>query len=306
MTLGFLHSVSCNQPENSSFVQNFEDDKKVVQRSEDYKYDKKHFGLIQVPTDIPPKAKEVLLYFNDINEIPYGAFSHLTQCTFLSLQNNKLTHLASGMFDGLQALQVLVLSSNYIGDIKTGTFLLLTSCTWLSLKENRLIAIRSHMFFGLLSLKKLVLSQNIIFNIDPGSFLNLIKLSTLLLSKNYLTTLDRKVFHSLNLTSLFMKINGNPLLCDSRLCWIKQGEREEWLLIHNMDINGMELYKPQCVNYPGVDWDDISLTCPVVGKQHTRLLEIKGNYFVYLILIHSTALSIMHGTDIPYRTSTPL
>ena len=269
MTLGFLHYIFCDQPENSSFVQNFADDKKVVQRSEDDKYDKKHCGLTQVPTDIPPKTKEVLLFFNDINEIPYGAFSHLTQCTFLSLQNNKLTHLASGMFDGLQALQVLVLSSNYIADIKTRTFLHLTSCNWLSLKENRLIAIRSNMFVGLQSLKKLVLSQNIIFNIDPGSFVNLIKLSTLLLSKNYLTTLDRNVFRSLNLTSLYLKINDNPLLCDSRLCWIKQGEREEWLLIHDTDRNGTELYKPQCVNYPGVDWDDISLTCPAVGKRHT-------------------------------------
>ena len=269
MTLGFLHYIFCNQPENSSFIQSFTNDKKVVQRSEDDKYDKKLFGLIQVPTDIPPMAKEVLLFFNDINEIPYGAFSHLTQCTFLSLQNNKLTHLASGMFDGLRALQVLVLSSNYIAKIEMGTFLHLTSCTWLSLKENRLIVIRSNMFVGLQSLKKLILSQNIIFNIEPGSFANLIKLSTLLLSKNYLTTLDRKVFRSLNLTSLYLKINGNPLLCDSRLCWIKQGEREEWLLIHNTDINRTELYKPECVNYPGVDWDDIRLVCPAVGKQHT-------------------------------------
>ena len=123
MTLGFLHYIFCDQPENSSFIQSFADDKKVVQRSEDYKYDKTHCGLTQVPTDIPLKTKRVLLFINNINEIPYGAFSHLTQCTFLSLQNNKLTHLASGMFDGLQALQVLVLSSNYIADIKTGTFL---------------------------------------------------------------------------------------------------------------------------------------------------------------------------------------
>ena len=269
MTLGFLHYIFCDQPENSSFIQSFTNDKKVVQRSEDDKYDKKHCGLTQVPTDIPPTAKEVSLYFNDINEIPYGAFSHLTQCTFLSLQNNKLSHLASGMFDGLRALQVLVLSSNYIAKIETETFLHLTSCTWLSLKENRLITIRSNMFVGLQSLKKLILSQNIIFKIEPGSFANLIQLSTLLLSKNYLTTLDRKVFSSLNLTSLYLKINGNPLLCDSKLCWIKQGEREEWLLIHDTDINGTELYKPQCVNYPGVDWDDISLTCPAVGKRHT-------------------------------------
>ena len=52
------------------------------------------------------------------------------------------------------------------------------------------------------------------------------------------------------------------------MCWIKQGEREEWLSVHDTLQNGTEIDKPECVNYPGVDWDDISLTYAEVGKQY--------------------------------------
>ena len=62
MTLGFLHYTTCDHPENSSFIQSFEDDRKVVQRTADDKYGKTRCGLTQVPTDIPPKSKKVFCF----------------------------------------------------------------------------------------------------------------------------------------------------------------------------------------------------------------------------------------------------
>ena len=263
MTLGSLHYITCcNQPENQSVVE----------------YSRAQCGLTQVPTDIPPTVQKVYLHFNNITKIDKGAFSYLTRCTFLNVQNNELTHLRRGMFDGLQALEGLVLSSNHIETIKARTFLHLKSCTHLWLKENRLTHIRSDMFKGLQSLNKLILSQNTIFKIQPGSFADLILLNALILSKNRLKTLEGNVFRSPHQTNLYLEINGNPFLCDCRMCWIKQGQREEWLSVHYTGNNGSELYKPECVNYPGVDWDDISLTCPEVGKQY-MLYNINFGFF---------------------------
>ena len=165
MTFAFLQYVTCfKQSKESSFVQSFED----VKRTMDNTYDRAKSGLTHIPRDIPPKAKYVYLYLNNIKKIPNRAFSHLQQCKILSLQNNKLSQLKRGMLEGLQALQQLVLSSNYIRTIEARAFLHLTSCTWLSLKENRLTYIRSDIFEGLESLNTLILSQNIIFKIEPG------------------------------------------------------------------------------------------------------------------------------------------
>ena len=253
MTLGFLYYVTCsNQPGNQSLVE----------------YKRAQCGLTQVPKDIPPTAKKVYLHLNKIKTINKGAFSYLTHCTFLNLQNNELTHLRRGMFDGLQALEQLVLSSNSIETIEKGSFLHLTSCTWLSLNENKLTHIQSDMFKGLQSLNKLMLSQNNVSKIEPGTFTDLTQLKALLLSKNYLVTLDRSVFRSPHQTSLYLKINDNPLLCDCRVCWIKQGEQDEWLSVHDTLTNGTEVDKPECVNYPGIDWHNISLTCSEVGKRY--------------------------------------
>ena len=75
----------------------------------DYKYYKENCLLIEVPSDIPPGAKEVYLDENEITNVSSHSFFNLTQCTWLSMSDNKLTHVHVGMFDGLISLEDLIL-----------------------------------------------------------------------------------------------------------------------------------------------------------------------------------------------------
>ena len=77
-------------------------------------YFKTDCGLIQVPPDLPAQAKEVRLENNEITSIPEETFLHLNQCIRLFLKRNRLTHLKSGMFEGLQSLRELYLHDTIV------------------------------------------------------------------------------------------------------------------------------------------------------------------------------------------------
>ena len=89
--------------------------------------------------------------------------------------------------------------------------------------------------------------------------------------------------HPANLTLI---ISGNPLQCDSRLCWIKEGEEEGWItwpIIQDRQLTD----KPGCENFLGfftVDeafygWDCFagSLNCSDDNpKYHTKRTDMYG------------------------------
>ena len=126
----------------------------------DYKYDKENCFLTEVPSDIPAGAKEVYLGENEITNVSSQTFFNLTQCTWLSMNDNKLTHVHVGMFDRLTSLEDLILKRNDIKRIDGGAFSYLTKCTWLDLAQNKLTDLTSNTFDGLLSLEGLELNGN--------------------------------------------------------------------------------------------------------------------------------------------------
>ena len=82
--------------------------------------------------------EELYLSSNEISYIQMEAFSTLTACITLQLNDNKLTALQSTMFRGLHSLKSLELFSNNICDIEKGSFWNLTQCRELYLSSNKL------------------------------------------------------------------------------------------------------------------------------------------------------------------------
>ena len=62
----------------------------------DGEYWRTYSGLTEVPGDIPGEARKVFLFNNPITAVSPGAFSHLCQCTYLSLWGCELTVLDPG------------------------------------------------------------------------------------------------------------------------------------------------------------------------------------------------------------------
>ena len=116
---------------------------------------KTKLGLTEVPMDIPVSAQVVDLYSNATNYIRDGTFSHLSLCTKLWLDDNRLYQINGDTFKGLYSLKYLGLGNNDSNSIKSGAFSYLAALTELILWKNKLTELKNEMFVGLKSLKKL-------------------------------------------------------------------------------------------------------------------------------------------------------
>ena len=211
--------------------------------------------------------KELWLDKNSISDIEAGCFMNLVECTELVLHTNRLTYLRAGMFDGLKSLKELWLHENNISDIEAKSFTHLRECTKLSLHHNKLAHLQSGMFDGLESLKYLELSYNIINSVEPATFSDLTQLVELNLYDNQLKTLEVNPFTIPLRTNLALRIRRNPLHCDREMCWIKQAEREGRIYLGGILHWGRTFFKPDCENYHGITWDNITLDCLTEGEQ---------------------------------------
>ena len=52
---------------------------------------------------------------------------------------------------------------------------------------------------------------------------------------------------------LYLENSGT--VCDSRMEWMKRGEREGWLTVHGVN----------CENFPGLEWDEVTLSVSSEG-----------------------------------------
>ena len=92
----------------------------------------------------------------------------------VSLFNNQITAINSGVFTGLTALQTLILHSNLFTTINIGVFTGLTVLQALDLTYNQHIpAINSGVFTGLTALQTLYLQYNPTSQFEVGAFAGL-------------------------------------------------------------------------------------------------------------------------------------
>ena len=131
----------------------------------------------------------------------------------------------------------------------------LNKCRILFLDNNKLGNIQPGMFDGLSALEKLSLTRSNIVAIESGSFKSLENINELYLNENHLTTLRKDLFVSIPLKSRYLGLGYNPLHCDRRICWLRQGEEDNWIFFYwSSDY-------PECAN--GDDWAEVN--CSVTG-----------------------------------------
>ena len=247
--------------------------------------------------------KELWLDKNSISDIEHveaGSFTNLVECTELVLHTNRLTYLSTGMFDGLKSLKELWLHEKNISDIEAKSFIHLRECTKLSLHHNKLVHLRQGVFDGLESLKYLELSYNIINSVEPATFSDLTQLVELNLYDNQLKTLEVNLFTMPLRINLALRIRRNPLQCDRKMCWIKQAERERRIHLNGILHWGRTFFKPDCENYHGIAWDNITLDCLTEGEQTFEFFRIEfyricRRLFLVILIFKMTKLSILQN-----------
>ena len=270
------------------------------QKYEGREFYRTHSSLVLVPSDIPTDTEEVHLEHNSIGNLSRGSFSHLTGCVALDLSNNvnnsmqngamiglnnlrrldlsynRLRSLNESMWDGLQSLVGLYLYDNFIEAISSGCFRTLTHLETLSLNGNKLTEVRGDMWRGLNSLDALDLGGNPLQTILPGGFGNLPNIGRVSLYKTGLRSLDKNIFNPDDFPDsdghprkVKLVLNGNSLQCDEKLCWLKQAEEDGWItwfVAHYVGKPYKGIHSPECGNYPGSLWEDVSLDCPGEGE----------------------------------------
>ena len=154
-------------------------------------------GVLQLQTPSPSTCGEV-------------TEAHLaTGITSLFLNDQSITALQAGDFDGLTSLTELRLNGNQLTTLPEDIFDGLTSLTELRLNNNQLTTLPAGIFDELTLLRGLWLYGNQLTTLPEGIFDGLTALTTLNLSSNQLTTLPAGIFDGLALTTLRIRYNSS-------------------------------------------------------------------------------------------------
>ena len=132
-----------------------------------------------------------------LTNLQAGDFDGLTNLETLDLSGNQLAELPEGLFDGLTSLRTLLLYGNRLTELPEGLFAGLTSLETLWLYTNRLTALPEGLFAGLTSLDELHLKNNFLTALPEGLFAGLTSLDELFLNSNRLTALPEGLFAGL-------------------------------------------------------------------------------------------------------------
>ena len=157
------------------------------------------------------KILSIIPGVTDCANVTAAHLAAITDELYMTNDEN-LTAIAEGDFDGLTALERLSLSINDLTELPSGVFDELTALAWLFLYGNDLTELPSGVFDNLTALTSLALQGNDLTELPSGVFDNLTALTLLALERNALTTLPSGVFDKLTaLTGLWMEDNpGAP------------------------------------------------------------------------------------------------
>ena len=155
----------------------------------------------------PTQLGQIILRGNEIATIHRDALKGLNLWQ-LSLNDNNITSLPRGIFDGMTRLQTLNLYNNRITSIEAGTFDKQTNLEVLRIDQNQIRSIHARTFNKLSNLILLRLDRNQINAIDADAFANLSRLTTFYLNNNRISRLPSTTFEAMSdLRSLFLQSN---------------------------------------------------------------------------------------------------
>ncbi|XP_073426820.1 uncharacterized protein [Dendrobates tinctorius] len=179
------------------------------------------------------------------SQIYAAPFSKLHNVYDLKLQNQQpygLTAIPKGFFKGLNSLDALYMGQNRLTRLASNVFDELKNLTYLSLAEdcNGVQNLSPETFKNLVNLKFLDLENMCIQSLSPGIFENLINLRRLQLTKNGLRQINSSIFD--NMTKLvYLDIYKCPLTCTC-----DNQDLKSWLNSSNIQI--VYAYNITCSN----------------------------------------------------------
>ena len=157
---------------------------------------------------------------------------------------------------------IVLISGNPITEVHSNTFRNLSHCVHLDLCCNTLHTLHPGAFLGLSRVKQLNLNHNKVRFLEWGVFTGLHLINTLVLNDNALVNLPWTVFlpgdypdtrgHPARLQ---LRVSGNPVVCSTDMCWIRQGETDGWIT-----WQAGSMYQPECINF-NTTWQEITLKC---------------------------------------------
>ncbi len=157
---------------------------------------------------------ELNLDDNNLTSLPVGLFNGFHNLQKLSLYNNRLEDLPAGIFSGLHNLYSLGLAHNQLANLLVGTFSSLHNLLNLDLAHNQLTNLPIGIFDGLQNLQWLWLGRNQLEDLPLGIFRGLHHLQNLDLTRNQLTILHANIFDGLHNLEV-LRLMDNPIVYDA-------------------------------------------------------------------------------------------
>jgi len=107
---------------------------------------------------------------NKLGEVPAGVFDGLSQLRNLDLRDTHLSQLRPGVFDDLERLEILNISTNPLYDLPPGVFDRLVALRELDVSGTYLPHLRPGVFSALRRLEYLDVGSNLLEALPPGTF----------------------------------------------------------------------------------------------------------------------------------------
>ena len=172
---------------------------------------------------------QLSLHLGTINTLLPGAFSTLPKLKILNLRKNNLSYVEAHQWDGFCSLERLDLNTNKLTHLDYAPFSPLSNLKELYLYSNKMVKTDRNTWAGLISPEKLDLRINDLTSLPSHSF-SMYRSLFIDLSFNEFITFPREIFGSGTARVITLRVDANPMNCDSRLCWLKRVEREGWIV----------------------------------------------------------------------------
>ncbi|XP_049865245.1 protein artichoke [Pectinophora gossypiella] len=201
-----------------------------------------------------PNLVAIHLSRNHIVDLPDRVFSNLPKLRIIEMQGNRLQFISVRAFENIPLVQYMNLSNNQLTNIDSSGLRQLSSLEVLDLSLNRLTQITRATFQYMEWLVELNLDNNHICHVGGQPFDFMPRLKVLSLRNNKLTTVSEPTFAKLRNNIAILDMDGNPLVCNCRIIWLKSWLSESSSIgpkcADGTYVKGMPFSRDDCVNAP--------------------------------------------------------